>query len=160
MLTVHIWRYQGSAVAWGHASMSLERTYISWWPEGTNRVHNKLVGQIYTAGPIRNQSFEGDVVGENGRQPDSNVRIHGLDEAAIKNWWFRFALLRDGQVYQGPLMDSWQTLTKNCSTIVARALTIGGGEKYAGMKSKSMIWKPNDVLAYARAVEAGLLRAR
>ena len=158
MLTVHIWAYRGSAVAWGHASMSLDRTYVSWWPEGSNRVHNKLVGRIYTAGPIRNRTFSDDVAGEDGRHPDFNIRIQGLSEQAIKDWWFRFSLLRDGEIYQGPLRDSWQTLSKNCSTVVARGLTLGGGAELAGFSAARLVWTPNDVRAYAQAIQTALLR--
>ena len=153
MITVHIWNSNISSGVWGHASMSLEHTYVSWWPSGLHREHNKVISKIYRAGPIRNQTFADDVAGENGLRPDHNIRIQCLDERAIKDWWFRFALLKDGMVFQGPLQDSWETLSKNCSTVVAKGLTTGGGDKLAPKDASNLIWTPNNVLRYAQAIQ-------
>jgi hypothetical protein len=37
MILVQVWIFVGSKRAWGHASMHVDRTYISWWPGGEGR---------------------------------------------------------------------------------------------------------------------------
>ena len=159
MLTVFIWVYRGKDVAWGHASMLVDQTYMSWWPEGRNRIRSKVSNDIYTVHPIRDRKFADDQEGE-GQPPDHNVVIKGLDEKKIKDWWQIFGLTRDGVQYYGP-MQPWQTLQQNCSTVVARGLSIGGGDRYASWtKSRAVVWTPNDVLQYALSIRHGLAAAR
>jgi hypothetical protein len=154
MLTVFIWQYRGKSIAWGHASLLVDQTYMSWWPEARGRIHSKISNKIYTANPIRNRKLNDDVADE-GQHADYQMRIDGLDERAIKDWWQSFGLTRDGQLYQGPLLP-WETLAQNCSTVAARGLSIGGGDKYAPWrKAWNVVWIPNDVLMYATAIKAG-----
>ena len=159
MLTVFIWQFRGKAVAWGHASLLVDRTYMSWWPEGRGRIHSKISSQIYTAHPFRDRTFEQDVAAE-GQRPDHEVQINGLDESAIKDWWQGFGLTRDGVFYQGPLQP-WETLAQNCSTVAARGLSAGGGDKFAPRrKSWNIVWIPSDVLQYAQAIQRGIKAGR
>jgi len=159
MLTVYIWDFRGKDIAWGHASVQVDQTYMSWWPEGTNRYRSKVHPNIYSAGPFRNRTYEEDVVAEK-KTPDHTVELNGLDEATIKDWWQSFGLTRDGVLYQGPLLP-WETLTMNCSTVAAHALTLGGGKKYASWtKAWNVVWTPNDVYQYARAIQEGLTRLK
>lgn len=156
MISVYIWNFRCKKDAWGHASMLVGRTYISWWPEKPGQVPSKIVRNIYASGPFRNRSFDEDCRDE-GQKPDHKINLHGLDESAIKDWWQFFGLTRDGVLYQGPL-QAWETLNMNCSTVVAHGLTIGGGRTYSGLlKSWNVVWTPRDVLRYARAIEVGLL---
>ena len=142
-------------MAWGHAAVQVDQTYISWWPERERRQASKVSAQVYAVHPVRNRSFHADVSDE-GQSPDYRVVINGLDELKIKDWWQSFGLHRDGVQYQGPLLP-WKTLEQNCSTIAARALTIGGGETYASWRaSRRLVWTPNDVLQYAVAIKRGL----
>jgi hypothetical protein len=155
MLTVFVWKFRGKNVAWGHASLQVDLTYMSWWPGG-DRDSSKMHRNIYTAGPIRNRTFAQDVAAENQR-PDYSVRIVGLNESRIKDWWQSFGLTRDGQLYQGPLLP-WNTLEQNCSTVVARALSIGGAESLVPWhKSWNVVWTPNDVYDYAASVQRATL---
>lgn len=155
MVTVYIWMFRGKDVAWGHASLLVDQTYISWWPEDDGRISSKVSEQIYTVHPIYNRKFVDDVADE-GQQPDHRLMISGLDEGKIKDWWQLFGLTRDGVLYEGPLLP-WQTLKQNCSTIAARGLSIGGGDRYAGWsKSWRAFWTPNDVLQYATSIQRGL----
>ncbi|MGU7843781.1 hypothetical protein ACV22V_30490 [Burkholderia sp. AW33-5] len=153
MVKVHVWDFRGSTKGWGHASMEVGSTYISWWPrpEGT-KTGLRLLPQIYAAHPWRDQRFEDDKEYE-GRGPDQTVNLNGLNERAIKDWWQSFGLMRDRVAYEGP-MQAWQTLKMNCSTVVATGLTKGGGRACGYTKPLQSIWRPSDVLAYALAIRA------
>lgn len=156
MITVYIWNFRGKNEAWGHASMQVDNTYISWWPEKPGQIPSKIHQNIYASHPFRNRTFSADIAGEKNHPPDHSIRIEGLNEKAIKDWWQSFGLIRDGQQFQGPL-QSWSTLIRNCSTVVATGLHIGGGDHYASwIKSWSLIWNPNDVLQYAKSIQHGL----
>jgi hypothetical protein len=155
MLTVYVWSYRGKREAWGHASLEVGQTYISWWPAEPGQVPSKLHENIYASHPFRNRTFDEDVAAE-GQAPDHVILIDGLDEDAIKDWWQVFGLTRDGTVFEGPL-PAWETLGQNCSTVVATALRIGGGDQYAGWwRSWNLVWRPNDVLEYALSIQSGL----
>jgi hypothetical protein len=159
MVTVYVWNFRGKSEAWGHASMLVDRTYISWWPETPGQVPSKIHRNIYTSSPIRNRTYNQDVTAE-GQAPDHSIRIEGLDETAIKDWWQSFGLMRDGVQFQGPLLP-WTTLTQNCSNVVAIALRLAGGDKYASwMKSWNVVWTPADVLDYAQSIRRGLLAVK
>ena len=156
MVTVFIWMFRGKNVAWGHAALLVDQTYMSWWPEGRGRIRSKVSDQLYTVLPIYNRQFADDVDGEDGRQPDHRLLINGLDEVKIKDWWQSFGLTRDGVLYQGPLLP-WETLAQNCSTVAARGLSIGGGDRYSGWtRSWKLVWTPNDVLQYTLSIQQGL----
>src|SRR5262245_11546807 len=105
MITVYIWTFRGKNVAWGHASMQVGATYISWWPEKPGQVPSKIHPQVYASHPFRNRTFLEDVRAEQ-QMPDHTIQIDGLDENAIKDWWQNFGLTRDGVLYEGPL-QSW-----------------------------------------------------
>jgi len=158
MVTVHIWKFRGKSEAWGHASMLVEPgTYISWWPEQPGQVPSKLHPNLYESHPFRNRTFEADVADE-GQSPDVSIALDGLDEGAIKDWWQSFGLARDGIHYAGPL-QSWATLKRNCSTVVATGLKIGGGDRHAAWsKTWNLVWTPQDVLTYAESIRDGLAR--
>jgi len=158
MLTVFVWNFRGKDVAWGHASLLVDQTYMSWWPEGRNRIASKVSNRIYSVHPVRNRLLSDDIAAEK-YQPDHRLVIHGLDEKKIKDWWQSFGLSRDGLLYQGPMLP-WETLVQNCSTVAARGLSIGGGDKFASWtKSWNLVWTPNDVLRYAMSIQSGLVTA-
>jgi hypothetical protein len=159
MLTAFIWEFRGKSVAWGHASLLVDATYVSWWPEGRGRIPSKVSNQVYSVSPIRNRTLAQDIQAEQ-QQPDHRILLDGLDEMAIKNWWQSFGLTRDGQLYQGPLQP-WETLAQNCSTVAARGLSIGGADKLVPWrKAWNFVWTPNDVLRYLQAIQRALLAAR
>ena len=158
MLTVFIWTFRGKDVAWGHASLLVDHTYMSWWPEGRNRIASKVSDRVYSVHPIRNRQFADDVDAEQS-YPDCRIPVKGLDEAKIKDWWQSLGLTRDGVLFNGPMLP-WATLQQNCSTVAARGLSIGGGDRYAGWtKSWNLVWTPNDVLRYAMSIVTGLAAA-
>jgi hypothetical protein len=159
MVTVFVWLFRGKDVAWGHASALVDQTYLSWWPEGYGRTASKLTHRVYSVSPIRNRRYDDDIAAE-GKSPEHQVVLNGLDEHQIKNWWQSFGLARDEVMYQGPLLP-WATLNQNCSTVVAHALSIGGGDRFASWsKSRNLVWTPNDVFMYALSIQRGLATAK
>lgn len=150
MITVYIWDMDLGAKpkCVGHASMLVSgHTYVSWWPD-----ERASLGNYH---PIRNRGYAGDVAGE-GRGPEHTVILDGLDEPAILDWWKHFGLVSDGELIQGPLLP-YNVLTQNCSTVVARGLKVGGGDKYASWyAATNLVWRPATVLQYALAIRAGL----
>ena len=163
MVTVFIWTFRGSSVAWGHAALQVTggnpagSIYISWWPQGTGR-QTKLpvapgpLANVYRVPAIANRQYIQDESAE-GTPPDWRIDIDGLDETAIKTRWASF---KTGA-------NQWSTLSQNCSTTVAQALVAGGADKYAkGLsgwwRSWNTVWSPNDVLLFVRAIQAGQSR--
>lgn len=145
LLTVNIWKYRGSTDAWGHVSIRLDNgRYISWWP-GADRQGLLKSFDIYSAPAIPNQTYLRDVFLE-GQAPDYQIRIEGLDEAAIEKWWDEFRV-----------SNEWKTLSQNCSTTGSDALKAGDAAKYASWWSlHNMIWTPNDVKALTESINRGL----
>jgi hypothetical protein len=170
MIRVFVWPYRGSDVAWGHAAMEVGggqlsgSVYISWWPESRGRqpktIHGKAInGDLYCVGAIYSRKYADDVKGEDFKPPSQTIIIDGkspttigLDETAIKTWWGKL---------RGTGTTDWCTLGPNCSTIVAYALHIGGGEMFSSMWSNSnVVWTPNAVADYAKDIRSGIAYAR
>jgi hypothetical protein len=157
LLTVHIWNYEGGSGggAWGHASITLDNgTHISWWPQGTGREPSSFSGRIYAVAANSGQTFDEDkrlegLPGIVPKQPDKNITITGLDEAAIQSWWDTFS---------GDSNNKWKTLSKNCSTTAADALKAGGADvRWRDVfKGHNMVWTPADVEEFANAINRHL----
>jgi hypothetical protein len=139
--TVNIWDYQGSTVAWGHASVTLsDGTHLSWWPAPDRRERWVWpLGDIYEVAPNKNQSFDRDVELE-GRQPDRQIKISGLNEAAIKKWWTGF---KDSG-------EKWKSISQNCSTVSFLALSKGFSGTIPTNLFPNAAWTPADVDALAK----------
>ncbi len=166
MVTVYIWDYRGADVAWGHASMHVTggdpagSIYISWWPQASGRQPKiphapGVLGQVYSVPAISGRGYAADVHDE-GQVPDHTIHLNGLDETKIKAWWQNLAT---------DLNARWSTLGQNCSTTVANALAEGGGddltEGVGGWWDQwNVVWKPDDVLDYVRAIESGIKNGR
>ena len=148
MITVYVWNYRGKNVAWGHASMLVNKTYVSWWPQGQDR--EKIVGDIYSVRPIPNRTYADDKQDE-GQGADHQIVIKGLAEPKIIKWW--------NHLKSNPA-SRWTTLGQNCSTTVANALCHGGADEVVDgsnwWHTWNIVWKPDDLLRYARAIAAGL----
>jgi hypothetical protein len=153
MVRVYIWAFRGKRDAWGHASMQVRSDYVSWWPMATGRVGSKLSRDIFSAHP-RLPRLHDDIRDEGG-SPDHTILINGLDEAKIIIWWRKTFPWAESRV--GPPAMSWNSLSWNCSKVVATALNEGGGDKFASWsKSWNMVWTPNDVREYADAIVTGM----
>ena len=148
-LTVYVW--DASHDGWGHASIKLDDdTYISWWPQVDDRDGKFKDGEgplsnIYDAPHEKNQTYEDDCNGEDGRYPDWSKYIGGLDEDAIKTWWDEFNDDDD---------NLWSTFSQNCSTVVAEALRRGGAKTpwWDLVNGWNIIWTPQDVRRYAESI--------
>ena len=155
MVIVYVWDFRGKAEAWGHASMLVDNTYVSWWPEKPGQLPSKVHNNIYASHPFRNRTYSEDVRDE-GEPPNHIIRINGLNEKTIKDWWQSFGLTRDGLIYQGPL-QTWDTLKRNCSNVVATGLKKGGGDDFANWhKAWNIIWTPQDVFNYAISIQRNI----
>ena len=145
-LTVNIWNYRGKNDAWGHASITLEnKQHISWWPSAEGREGLFKFLNIYTAPANDPQKFAYDVEGE-GQKPDYQIRILGLDEKKIQEWWQKFKET-----------NKWNTLNQNCSTTAADALKAGGAEDYSSWgSSHNVVWTPNDVKSFADEIKKNI----
>jgi hypothetical protein len=165
MVRVYVWKFAGSAVGWGHASMEVlqrhhrDRTYISWWPSpagrepkfnGSLNVRVPELRLIYSAPAIKERTYEQDCADESGG-PDRTVPIIRLDETAILKFWNKLRTGKD---------PNWRTLTRNCSTTVAHALHAGFqpydiplGHMEILVKNVHFYWQPADVLRYAVAIQ-------
>lgn len=147
MVTVFIWNEHSGA--WGHASMRVDggepagSVYISYWPAtaGTTR--------IFCSRPGRNRTFENDVAGEDGLQPNHAIRVMGLYETRIKSWWRTLMSRTDPD-------SDWCSLGLNCSAVVAQALNAGHAFEYydgaLAVNSWNMFWSPAGVLAYVNSL--------
>ena len=60
----------------------------------------------------------------------SRFPINGLDEPTMLAWWKGFGLVSGGLELQGPMLP-YNLIKQNCSTVVARGLSAGGGDRYA-----------------------------
>ena len=114
---VNIWYFKQDM--WGHASMTLSNdTYISWWPSNDRqRKNNDEKCKIFSSPAVEDRTYAADVKGEE-RDPDAVISVPNLDEDAIKDWWVEF---KDNKE------NVWHTTDSNCSTIVAKAIFVGGG---------------------------------
>ena len=147
LLTVHMWNYRGKSDAWGHASITLEDgTHISWWPQAQRRDRKKMFPMLYEVDPNNPQTMQDDIDME-GQAPDKNVKITGLNEQAIKDWWLQ---------YQQD--NKWKTISRNCSTTASLALRAGGAR--VGFldwgKAHNIVWTPSDVGAFVDAINRQL----
>ena len=164
MVRVYVW-LSVSSDTWGHAALNvsggtpLRSAYVSWWPKGdhTSKLMS-LGGDLFCATAFSDRNLEDDIAGEGNRPshtielPGKNGQTIGLDETAIKAWW--------GQLTSTGTAK-WCTLTPNCSTIAAYALTHGGGDQFSDMwNSSNLVWSPSAVASYARAIQSGILAAQ
>lgn len=144
MITVYVWLPSEHSFT-GHASMkiagnlsetelaeirkelpsfsSYDEAYISWYPSSMNP---------FGDGEATNMQYDFA-----GPQPDFTQELSGLDESAMRTFWYRFK-------YKHP-KSNWH-LFSNCATVVAHALRAGGGPFYF---SFNVTWTPRQVKEYA-----------
>ena len=152
VIKIYIWKYEGSKAGqrWGHASMELSNgVYISWWPNKREVTDtSRLNPNIYTANAYKGREYKDDLRDEK-QMPDYVIIIDGLDEEAIMDWWIEYQKNRD-----------WSSLSRNCSTTIAKALEAGGGDKYSDFLDLfNSVWTPEAVRDYANSIKEGLQEA-
>jgi hypothetical protein len=148
MVTVYVWRSRDDA--YGHASVKVSRgsppgeVYMSWWPVDD--------GEDYCSPAHVDRTFAQDQADE-GQYPDAVIEIDGLDETAMKRFWSDWQ--RD---------PNWCTLGRNCSTMAADALAAGGADEAVvfvdWFDSWNIVWTPENVESYAKAIRSGLSARR
>jgi hypothetical protein len=154
MIKVYVWPFLGKDEAWGHASMHVGTTYISYWPSGNGRVGSKVHQDVYSAHPIVSRTLQDDIDAEGGQRPRP-LLINGLDEKRIITWWHQL-FPASGRLI-GPPSVPWSSLNWNCSKVVANGLKEGGGDRFASwIKSWNVVWTPNDVREYAESIIRGM----
>ena len=112
MVSVYVWRPGGQNT--GHASLLVEPTYISWWPDSSKK---------FLSAPGEPKRTLAEDTSEEGHPPDWTVQIHGLDEGAMRRFWEGFLLMR----------HDWQLHNLNCAKAVVLALKAGGADDRIGM---------------------------
>jgi len=155
MITAYIWTPRGAA--YGHASLRitggtpLGEAYVSYWPMTPGST------KLFCSMPSRNRTLEQDVSGEDGQRPHHQITLDGLNETAIKAWWHIQSARRDADA-------DWCTVTRNCSTIVAESLRVGGADYFVSpiaWDSWNAVWNPHGVLMYVTSLQRALAsRAR
>ena len=168
MITVNIWNttFNRSGLEnYGHASMQVANDYVSWWPDRNRQGKNVAGLAVYRAGFIRGRTLLDDIRDERSHPtvvpiPEKTAAREGLDAAAIVSWWQKFSLSSGGIPLQGPLEAGsfYHTVKKNCSTVVATGLRIGGGDRYSSWLDEWTVglWTPADVRKYAESIRNGL----
>lgn len=93
-------------------------------------------------------TYEGDS-GAMGAPADLSVKIgtlkenpFGLDIDSMYQWW---------QVFSHAANTNWSLAKRNCSSVVAKCMLVGGANGYA-KKPKVPIWTPNSVYEWAKEV--------
>ena len=155
MITVHIWKYRGSLKAWGHASLHVGQTYISWWPGESVAMLEALTLRT----PLHRDLFD---------ERSQTTRPGCPMKTSRSTAWTRTPSGCGGQALDWSMTavsrwpcSSWHALKRNCSTVVAIALKVGGGDRYASWyRSWNLVWDPEDVRAYAHEIRDGLARVQ
>src|SRR5579864_4186396 len=138
LLKVLIWN--STSGTWGHTAVQLDDgTYISFWPaDGAPK-------NPFSNVPSTTHTQALDIEAE-GKKPDEVVQINGLDELAIAKWWteFKNKMVSGKKPYQGR--------RRNCSTVAALALMVGGATQSTPQSLHPFYWTPEDVLEYVESI--------
>lgn len=161
--TLYVWN--NSPGDPGHASLQVNDTYISFWPESAAKAKKDIkIGQTHD--PAFPSSYRVDCRLE-GRKADHQLDISGLNEAQMAGHWSDF---KEGA-------NQYNMLKSNCSTVVAVILEIGSGVqphispnirindyvdntamrwflKLRFLGNYIDMWTPNDVMTYALQINS------
>ncbi|WNZ58474.1 hypothetical protein ACJJIQ_07295 [Microbulbifer sp. ANSA003] len=161
-ITVHVWKQKTGNV--GHASITIDNTYISYWPSSAAGKKDFKIGRSHS--PSFPSGYRVDRRLEGG-DADQNILIDGLNETKMIEAWENFK----GEQKHYNMKD------QNCSTVVAWLLETGsgfaspgkGGIKISDWAASPIhrilfqlrffgnhidMWTPNDVLAYALQIRS------
>ena len=156
-VTVYVWSFRGINVAWGHAAVEADGTYMSWWPGSPRnpKLPVRDLGQLdnaYSAPPVLPRTLEDDKDSERDNPsddpvpPDYKIQINNLDANAIQVWWSNFQH-----------HHNWENLGNNCSKVSYLALVAGGANRVLTPRELAnfesiAVWTPNDLLEFAKAI--------
>ena len=130
----------------GHVALRCEGAYVSWWPNRedgwfgiySGQAHDRFALDAKAEGP-------GDL---HYQLPDVRIPVSDLDEGAIAKWWGKEKLGGD-----------WRIWRRNCATVVAEALNVGGfGRLHPDWDSDVRIWTPERLAAHVKDALVAALR--
>lgn len=136
----------------GHAALLTDKArrpaYVSWWPNGAAGLKEST-----TTGHYAN-NFAADVEAEGG-QP-TIIDLPSLNDQAIADWWERvrdngFATPYSLEVL--PKSDNYDLYSNNCSTIVFRAMLIGGAAEIVSYPKFDTV-TPVCIMTWAKLIVA------
>lgn len=131
MTNIYIWKENYAQLEFGHSSLQLANSYISWWPTERIKVQiQKIFDDEYKCNPSQAQSlgisvednclskedsinyicipsFEKDCK-EIGRDPDFCFRIKDLDEEEMLNQW---NMIRFEDYFERYILPAWNKIT-------------------------------------------------
>ena len=139
---------------------------------GENRVEPRA-GQERIGAARHNSFFGGDGAGHMERDDDNEIRafqqlwvhlpteitIEGLDEAAIMGWWYSFVR---GESTDGNNRGGYRMIskTRNCASMVMRALIAGGANKVSHVPLALTAYDPVTVKNYAQFLSTAKRKVR
>jgi hypothetical protein len=159
---VFVW-YKDDKGGVGHAAVSVNGNYCSFWPGGDGYGMKNAVMKDSVSSATND--YAGDCAAE-GRGPNRKVVLEGLDEARMWQEW--------GQLQ----LKDYSFEKMNCSTVVAEMLKAGSGlkpdfelkarpgdylpqgllanmaNKYASLTRKDKVWTPEYVAKFARDIRS------
>lgn len=177
-MTVDVYVWLPSGDDHGHASISFDETYISFWPSSeSSAFKDKLVN------PSGKGNVKDFVLGVNHRvtlsrrydvdrrllrrEPDFHIKLNRMDESSMKEVWQSF---KDKPA-------PYNTYRSNCSTIIASFLELGSGVPYGNspcvyireyvshplkqfmfklrfLGNSIEMWRPDDIRRYALQIKS------
>jgi hypothetical protein len=167
-VTLYVWLIKPGNV--GHVSLAVGDTYMSYWPADSAGKTDVKFGQSHEPGFP--SSYAVDRRLERGHA-DEQLVMAGLDEQAMLEAWTQFKLTE----------PKYNMVEHNCSTAIAVMLQIGSGVEPSFVPavaiddhashwaqriflrlrffSKSIkMWTPDDVLRYAKEIQASRTRPK
>ncbi len=150
MLKVHVWPPHGNMV--GHASLSFENNYISFWPEDSAGKKDLKIKRSQPGHFM--QGLRDDIAAEGGRKPITiTITVYNSEDLSK---------------FIADLIDNtprYQLAKCNCSNVVAECLKIACRKEASfvptaydyGRTGRILgrgIWTPNEILRYARELAA------
>lgn len=144
---------EGGKSYFGHVSLRVGNTYISWWPENFSWSLStpRKIFNDYAANRVRTLELE---IKKEGRNPEFSALIENIDGKAIIEWWKGVGLnyVKDSgetELYSGPL-PRYNLFEQSCSSIVADALSVGLHDRSCFTKKKNIT--PEDIMRFAKKI--------
>ncbi|MCM8738893.1 hypothetical protein M5E06_32930 [Azospirillum sp. A1-3] len=135
----------------GHAALLADRaakpSYVSWWPKGGADLNSPMTNGHSTP------SYAHDVQQEGGMP--TIVDLPCLNDTAISQWWARIKDSGFAAPYSLeclPQSRNYHLFENNCSTVVFRAMLIGGAREVADFPAFATMTPPH-ILAWARRLQ-------
>ena len=121
---INVWYPKGDNI--GHASVNIQGTYMSWWPDGASGSKAKMVKMVFAGGPGTAPTYEDDKQSEGG-EPSWTGDFFGWarDNEAIEFWKkVYFSDLQKGvsAMRSGNKDAQYSFVSNNCCDVVDKLL--------------------------------------